>query len=278
MRMETRSNPATKVNKKMKNKRILFKIFSLTLLAGFLAIYLDPFGMSSTLAMRSRSETEIDRNREGSDRTLEETTSEEKENREQQNSQIEYQLPREVEYQRQRTRSGGNRGKKCDRPLNNEGIEIIAPEDHVALTINSQPTFYVVLKEVPQAEIRYSINSTDRLLFVETTPVDRRGIIPITLPQSVKLDTPGEYFLTLGLVCNQEIPVNDPHVRVKFRKIYSSSSLEAELKSADSTVQSAKILARSSLWYDALDLAYKSKDDSIFRSLASQAGFEDINY
>jgi len=178
---------------------------------------------------------------------------------------IEYQPPVSAEKIRQATRAGGSRTRGCEQKLEVKKLYLIAPQDRVAFTSQKRPTFYLYLDRVPSQNLRYSLNSNKKLVFQTTITIAQKGIVPITLPENIALEPSGEYFLTIGLICDRNIPIKDFHVSVKFVKIHDNSNLELPL-------------SLNNLWYDLLDFAYKSDNKALFLSLADRIGFDDIEF
>jgi len=163
----------------------------------------------------------------------------------------------------QKTRASERRIKGCKQPIKVNKLYLLAPRNLLAATNKQRPTFYIYLDKVPSQPIRYSINSQERRLFEEIIHIEKKGVVPITLPPNVTLEATGQYYLTLGIICNREIPVKDFHINVKFAKVNVNQNIQSKMPS-------------NIYWYDLLDFAYKSQDDRLFLLLAHQVGFNDI--
>ncbi|MGF1488346.1 MAG: DUF928 domain-containing protein [Prochloraceae cyanobacterium] len=216
----------------------------------FLAILLIT---NQNLALAQRAEESNDNSSESA------PSSRERNNRKMERT-VKYKKPLSVKKIKQQTRAAGSRTIGCKLPIEVNKLYLIAPENHVALTAKERPTFYIYLDRVPSQPIRYSLNSQKELLFQQTIEIARKGIIPITLPPGIYLEESREYFLTLGIVCEPRNPIKDFHVTVEFMKINLDRNLDSDLTS-------------NVLWYDLLDLAYKSFDQKLFLSLINQIGF-----
>lgn len=231
---------------------------SFILLALYFAIEAPLKANSRELLQDKEQQTQIIEKQNENNRTRENRNQRDRRN-------IKYKKPINTEKIQQQTRAGGSRSQGCSSPLKISKLYLIAPQDHVGLTDKKRPTFYLYLDKIPTRAMRYSLNSQKELVFQKTINIKQKGIIPIRLPEGVELKEAGEYYLTIGLICEEKKPIKDFHASIKFIKINSKEMLSNNLSSAN-------------LWYDILDEVYRSNNRALFMSLTNQIGFDDLEF
>lgn len=181
--------------------------------------------------------------------------------------------PPEERGREQRTRAGGSRG--CPEQIDTE-LVLLAPQNSVAMTASTNPTFYVYLDSIPNTQLRYSLGNDERILVDRTITVNESGIIPLEIDSETDSLTGGRYNLTVGLVCQGGSPIDDKHLQVELVKV-DGPVLEDSNFVSNSPLERIKILAENGIWYDALKDAYYLEDKSIFFSLLEQINLKELS-
>lgn len=156
----------------------------------------------------------------------------------------------------QRTDSAGSRG--CPHGLRGSLI-VLAPNDHVGLTVLSHPSFSWYASTSVNSVMQFSLVEPGlaKPLFTKNLHVNQPGIIRLDLPQSIpELSLNREYRWTVSLVCNPKHPSENIYVRSWIKKIPIT---DAKLRDASNSFlhqselrDRAQLFAQSGIWYDAI--------------------------
>ncbi|MCL2928178.1 MAG: DUF928 domain-containing protein [Trichodesmium sp. MAG_R01] len=151
------------------------------------------------------------------------------------------------------TTGGGSRGY-C-RAITGEKKELIAlmPTDNAGTTISTNPKFFLYVPEhkAKLAEFEIKDKSGKSLYSTELDISTTSGIVKLTLPENVNLQTNKEYTWTFAIVCDPLDRVTDNLVQGTIKKVEISSELENSLKNA-TLLEQAKIYAKAKIWHDTI--------------------------
>ena len=151
----------------------------------------------------------------------------------------------------QQTETSVTRGCQQNLPK----LQILAPEDHVALTGQRQ-TFLLNMSHKPPSSLRISIHQpyVPQALWKDELEVEAAGILPITVPPSLNLRSNQDYILTVAISCPPEEIDSSSYVRVVFQSV-AHLKLEKEME----TTEQVSYLLNRGIFYDALFLSYQNK-------------------
>ncbi len=191
-----------------------------------------------------------------------------------------YLPPTQDEPSEQRTETYGSRG--CQN--SSAKLNVLVPFDHIATTSSSHPTILLYLSGIPDLPVLVSITEPGvaQSIFEQSLTVERRGIIPVTVPEeSPGLEKGKTYILTAGILCHPNRRSQSAYTRISLKRVANSQALERQLADAATVQERAQIYAQAGIWYDALALcygAYSSQPHSeqiarYFQLLLEQAGF-----
>jgi hypothetical protein len=169
----------------------------------------------------------------------------------------------------QRRRASTSRGCEGEEKAQ---LTIIVPEDEVALTASTHPTFWIYLSNIPAHTVRVSIShpKESEPIYENDLEIKKAGFQQINIPASrPSLQTGETYILTAGILCNPLRLSESIYARVTFKKIDLSAQTRQQLERTASDVEKAGIYAREGIWYDAIAFAYESPN--YFRYLISQS-------
>lgn len=167
----------------------------------------------------------------------------------------------------QRRRASTSRGCEGEEKAQ---LTIIAPEDEVALTASTHPTFWIYLSALPSHTVRVSIShpKESEPIFEKDLEIKKAGLQRINIPTSrPSLRTGETYILTAGILCNPLRLSESIYARVAFKKVDLSAQTRQKLEQTASNVEKAGIYAKEGIWYDAIALA--RQDPNYFRYLIS---------
>jgi hypothetical protein len=173
----------------------------------------------------------------------------------------------------QTTESAGSRG--CPEKL--PKLAIAAPKNHLGRTIESHPSFFFWVSEIPSQPIRISLTDVEAENSTWTTEVVVRtpGLVKVTMPESAKgLQSQRTYALAAVVPCGER-PSQGESVRILLERVEPSLALRQQLDAVGGA-EKAKILAQQGIWYDALTVSFEH-NRPFFESLLRQIEFAFLN-
>lgn len=166
-------------------------------------------------------------------------------------------------------------------------LAVLAPVDHVGLTIHDQPSLYWYLSDPVTCPIIFTViddHTVQPLLEVTLSPPTSPGVQRVQLTDYHLQLLPGvSYKWSVALVPDPEDRAKDLIAITAIRRIEPADTLRAQLAQADTAAVPA-LYAEAGLWYDALaalsDLIETAPDDPGLRhqraSLLEQGGLREI--
>jgi hypothetical protein len=183
-------------------------------------------------------------------------------------------IPPNKDKQQQKATASGSRG--CQG--NTVDIISLIPTDHTPTTISNNPNFLFLVKSKPKLPVRFTLvePGVAKPVWKEELIVERSGILSVSTPENVNLETDKEYVWNLMVVCNPDRPSENYYIRASVKRVSSSQQLVREISQANSHYQKASVLARAGIWYDAIAISYQAQNEpnsiSYFKQLLSQIG------
>ncbi|MCU0537192.1 MAG: DUF928 domain-containing protein [Hydrococcus sp. Prado102] len=194
-------------------------------------------------------------------------------------AQVVYRPPPNRDRQSQRTETHGSRG--CQD--NAAKILLLIPNDHVATTGASHPTFLLYVSKRPSRPILWSVVEPEvvRPIVEQSVTVKQSGIVPVTIPPSSSgLEIGKTYVLTVGMLCNPKRPSASAYTRVLLKRVAITPAVERRLSQVASERERAEVYAQAGIWYDAIASSYtamqqensEAQGERDFRLLLEQVG------
>jgi len=164
---------------------------------------------------------------------------------------------------------------------------VLAPADHVGLTIDEQPSLYWYLSGAVTCPIAVTLideQTVQPLLEITLSPPVSPGVQRLRLADHNLHLLPGvHYKWSVALVPDPNERSKDLITGTAIERIEPTDPLRAQLAQAD-TATLPTLYAEAGLWYDALtalsDLIEGAPDDAVLRqqrtSLLGQVGLRDI--
>ncbi len=159
---------------------------------------------------------------------------------------------------------------------------LLAPVSHVGQTSKSHPSFSIYFPEVPTLPVRVSVEDplAEKLIWISEIEVNQAGINTFSLPEDVAgLETGVRYNWTAVLICDRQNRLKDIYAEAAIERIEISQLLKQELSSTTDQIEKARILARSSLFYDAIAQLVEYPGGlkaNLISSLLKQARLDDL--
>lgn len=153
-----------------------------------------------------------------------------------------------------RTGGAGTRGRRwCIK--GNKLLTALTPNNNVATTVSANPTlfWYVPQTEAKSAEFVIFDPDLDREVYKTTLALeDIPGVVKLSLPKAVSLETGKEYVWQLALICNPENPEEQDYVRGMIERTQLSSAQKTKLADAIEPLKQAEVYAGAGIWLETL--------------------------
>ena len=105
--------------------------------------------------------------------------------------------------------------------------------------------------------------------------INKLGINKISIPPNISLENNKLYLWQIGFPCEEDSTTSVAKiVKGAIEKVALTNELLNELSRNDSSIEKAKIYARSGIWYDALDLAQLDEGSSFLKLLLEEANLD----
>lgn len=144
--------------------------------------------------------------------------------------------------------------------------QLLAPKNHIAVTASARPNLLIDFPTTFEVPVLMILSDRQGKVWYQEQIQAKFGISRLQLPKQEQQLPEGNYYWTVVIQCRSELALN-PYARVEFQ--YRSLNLSPRLKS------DPILLAEQGLWYDAIALAYRQDDDSLFQKLLCDAKIKD---
>lgn len=166
-----------------------------------------------------------------------------------------------------RTAGAGVRGAPaCITTHPDQTLVALMPNDRVSLTAAGQPSFFVFIppNTAPEGVFELYLDEEHSGSYVEhITLSGDPGLIEVTIPPEIALQTDRDYFWRFSLVCDNRSPENNAIVQGNVQRIELTASQEAELKQiTPGTLAEAQFYAENGIWHEATAILYDIQADS----------------
>lgn len=154
-----------------------------------------------------------------------------------------------------RTKGAGSRG--CDL-ISATDLQLLTPEDHIATTVSSHPTFFWSISNT-SLPVRFTLiePGVAKPIMDRKFMVTRPGVVEVKLPSNLPgLKLGKEYRWTLSIVCNEERPSENTYAYSWIERVAVTPNLTQNLKGVNIQTQRSLVYARSGIWYEALLSSY----------------------
>ncbi len=190
-----------------------------------------------------------------------------------------------------RTKGAGSRGcdafegSRSDYRVANPELQLLAPNDHIATTVSTHPTFYWYISAT-SLPVRFTLVEPE----VSKPVADRRflvtrpGVVGVKLPSDVPGLVAGkEYRWTVAIVCDEDRPSANIYAYSWISRVAATPELKSKLAKVSSNSQNRSLVyAQSGIWYDALSssiIDYETNyQDEVFSRLLTQAEIPALNH
>ena len=156
-----------------------------------------------------------------------------------------------------RTTGGASRdGEQClsGATTTDNSLTPLLPSSSLGLTVAEHPTVFIYIPQTSADAVFFSLQDEQENSYYQKTLKlpDHPGVIAINLPNNIPpLQVGKNYQWSLAMICGQELEPDSPVVTGWIRRV--DPNLETEHQQGlQTSLQSANMLARDGIWYDAL--------------------------
>ncbi|NEP03964.1 MAG: DUF928 domain-containing protein [Okeania sp. SIO2G4] len=183
-----------------------------------------------------------------------------------------------------RTRGAGSRGP-CNPIIKQElsNLTAVVPENNIGTTVSPNPTVYLYVPQSSKRKAEFALfDWTNRvrepIYKVGVSLPQSAGIIKVSLPKTVELETSNTYIWHFGIICDPEERALDYYINGWLRRTPLKPEIEAKLKELqEKPLELAKLYAELSVWSETITTLEKSRVayPNAWKELLKSVGLED---
>lgn len=133
-----------------------------------------------------------------------------------------------------------------------ETLVALAPSQSIGRTAQVNPALWVQIPPTTAKTLEFSLFQDQKGIYQVNLPVEQPGLLKVTLPPQVQLETGKPYYWTAALVCNPARRTEDWVVDGWIGYDPPQAEFQRRLAQA-SPVQQVTLYAQSGFWYEALN-------------------------
>lgn len=180
------------------------------------------------------------------------------------------------------TVGGGDRGPEEESLCTSGDKKLTAlmpTRKNVGKTMLPNPTFfvYVPTTTAKQAEFLVVDERGNSVYEAEFAPPSSGGIVKLSLPKTVSLETDKNYIWQFAIICNPDDPNLDEYVQGSILRTQMSSDMEMKLEQAK-PIDRARLFAGERVWNETLTTiaGVRSTYPSEWKEFLSSVGLEEM--
>lgn len=157
--------------------------------------------------------------------------------------------------------AGRRRPARCY--TGNPPLTVLAPSNNVVTTVAANPTlfWYVPQTEAKSAEF-VVVDKQGNEVYLTTVPLNGSpGIVKLSLPATVSLETGNEYTWQFALICNPAKPREQDYVRGVIERTQLNAQQKTRLAAAKEPLKQAEVYAGASVWQETLTILARLRQD-----------------
>ena len=179
-----------------------------------------------------------------------------------------------------RTVGGGARGEQSACDVGDEKITALMPtRNNVGKTVLPNPTFFVYVPKTTAKQAEFFVVDNQGYLVYEAEFAlpSSGGIVKLSMPETLSLETGKDYVWQFAAICNPEDPGSDGFVEGSIQRVELSPDMEIKLERAKPLDQ-AKLFAGARIWNDTLTALAEVRSDYPleWREFLSSVGLEEM--
>ena len=165
-----------------------------------------------------------------------------------------------------RSIGGGTRGRETPPPScinKNSPVIALSPHNNVVTTVSDQPTLYWYIPKTSAKSAEFVLSDNEGQTVYETTLALKGipGVVKLSLPQTVALETGKKYEWTFALKCNSDNEVPQVWVRGDIERTVLNSAQKAQLAATKEPIKQAEVYANAGIWQETLSILAQLRRD-----------------
>jgi hypothetical protein len=142
-------------------------------------------------------------------------------------------------------------------------LTALTPTNNLVTTVSGNPTlfWYVPQTEAKSAQFEV-VDNQEHTVYQTTLAVNGTpGVVKLSLPATVSLETGKDYSWSLALICNTGDPSDDSFVKGRIKRTELSSEQETQLAQATEPLKKAQVYAEAKIWQETLTILAQLRDE-----------------
>ncbi len=155
-----------------------------------------------------------------------------------------------------RTAGAGQRSVNLQCASSQLPLTVLAPADNVGTTVSARPSLFWYVPQTQAKSAEFIVfEGRDKEVYRTTLVLDGTpGILELSIPEAVYLETGKNYRWFFGLVCNPMDRGEDLFVEGKLQRTQLSFEQNSKLAEATEPLEKARVYAQAKIWQETLNL------------------------
>ncbi len=152
---------------------------------------------------------------------------------------------------------GGTRGG------GSTAFTVLSPQSNVVTTVSAQPTLFWYIPQTAAKSAEFEVHNAQgkRVYHTTLTLQGIPGVVKLSLPKTVALETNKEYQWTLMLQRDSEQEGESLWLQGKIKRTALTSAQKAQLAAARQPLQQAEMYARAGIWQETISILAQLRHD-----------------
>ncbi|HEY9609101.1 DUF928 domain-containing protein [Allocoleopsis sp.] len=145
----------------------------------------------------------------------------------------------------------------------NSTLIVLSPQSNVITTVSAQPTFFWYIPKTPAKSAKFVVSDQQGQLVYQTTLTLKGipGVVKLSLPKNVALDTGQEYDWKFGLTCNPDNESENIAVEGSLKRTGLTSAQRNQLAAAKQPLKKAEVYAKAGIWQETISILAQLRHD-----------------
>lgn len=159
---------------------------------------------------------------------------------------------------------GGTRGEPATSCVSSgSDLTVLSPQSNKVTTVSAQPTLFWYVPKTQAKSAEFLVNNEQGQVLYQTTMTLKGipGVVALSLPKTVVLETGKEYDWKLALKCNQANQEEEVTVRGTIERTALTSTQKAQLAAAKQPLMQAEVYAKAGIWQETISILAQLRHD-----------------
>jgi hypothetical protein len=163
-----------------------------------------------------------------------------------------------------RSTGGATRGEGATAEVSHSAdLTVLSPQSNVGTTVSAQPTLFWYIPKTAAKSAEFEVHNAQGKLVYQTTLALQGipGVVKLSLPKTVALETNKEYDWSLTLVHNPENEGQNRWVGGTIKRTVLTSTQKAQLAAARQPLKQAEVYAKAGIWQETISILAQLRHD-----------------